>query len=343
MSVASGNTIAGIRVSDKKLQGVSTLNQLEAYGLIRPSYLEKLTQAQAKQDAKAQAASRLREQVQRPFDKARRDNAVIYGEYILMGGDNELHGGTPAITLFVPPEASATVYDDGVVIPYNQALVALDGETQTEARFLSRDANRDSGNWPVGVTVYVGISYEQAAQIVHDYNTYANPIPEAKIGALNTDGPMSKAASDLYLNANISASEINRFGPKPGKKHKVANQQVMSAIAGYAMPNKGLKATLRSDFKALNRPVGAKNINGASTELAPFVNGSLSDAAKAPPAVWQVAGALVGDKKLTAAKVNWQGGINAYDATKPPRGQGRGGKRMPVKDRMQKIAEGLAA
>lgn len=339
--LAHGNTIAGIPVSDVKLQGVTTLNQAEAYGLIRPSYLERLTQAQAKQDAKARAAEALRKEVQRPFDKARRDNAEIYAEYIRVGGEQGDHGGVPAITLFIPPEAQGSMFDNGVEIPYNQAIVALDGETQTEARFILRDQEPESGNWPVAVTVYVGITYKQAAQIVHDYNTYANPIPESKIGVLNADGPMSVAAHKLYSDAGIRQEEISRFSAKPSKKEKVANAQVMAAIGGYAMPMKALAANINRTFKALNRPVGAKNINGAADNLAPFVGAHLNVSRTAPPAVWQVAGALVAEKKRTANQINWAEGIAAYEATKPPKGQGQGGKRMPSKERMEKIAEGL--
>ena len=39
MKILTGNILAGFAVSDHKFQGVSTLNQSHAYGLLRPAPL----------------------------------------------------------------------------------------------------------------------------------------------------------------------------------------------------------------------------------------------------------------------------------------------------------------
>lgn len=340
MTIAHGHQVSGVQVTSTKMQGVSSLDQLEAYGLIRPTKIENLTKRDARDNPADASAKRLRENVQRPFDKMRKDNAQLYAEYLKKSGEQGELGGVPAITLFVPPEANAAIFENGVLIPYNQAIVALDGETQTEARFILRDNMLpESGTWPLAITFYVGISYDQAKQIVHDYNTLANPMSELKTATLNAAGPMSRAASQLYLAAGITADEVNRFGTGPTKKHKLANRQLMAAIAGYAMPEKGLKGNISNDYKLLNMPQAEHNINGAGTSLVPFVTSSLAVSAKAAPAVWQVAGALVANKRQ-AGDLNWSGGIKAYEDTKSG---GRGGPRMAVAERMKAIASGLAA
>ena len=115
----------------------------------------------------------IREEVQRLFEGAKRKNVPSYAEYIVAMVQGE-DGITPPITLFSDTPLSTEERDDGtgfIQVPWDEKLVAIDGETQLAARHEA--ANLDPATKQEFVPIYVihGRDKQWARQAFHDLNT----------------------------------------------------------------------------------------------------------------------------------------------------------------------------
>ena len=190
--MSGGNPLSGTFVSTGLCSVVSSLNQLEQYGLYRPTRNFYAKAKELVQDDMFRQAHDLRETVQRRFDYSRRKRAVNYADYIEAVYTGTRLGGVPPITLFCPGDCVWTEERRELILPYRSALVNIDGETQTEARFLLRDRLPESGDWTLRAEVYHGITQRHASQILHDFNRYAHPIKESVVAALHSEGNLTK-------------------------------------------------------------------------------------------------------------------------------------------------------
>ena len=226
----NGHILTGNAVTDNKFQGVTTLNQIESYGLKRPSLVEN---AKSTDSPSVLKAKEMHDQMNRRFDAARLHRAVYYRDYIFGVEVQGQMGGTPAITIWFPERLETT--EDGVVIPYNSHLTAIDGETQTEARYMLRDGIhsgtvgrtklkelRDdepaTGDNRIAVTIYHGIPINHAQQILRDYNAEAHPIDPKKASAYDHVGPLSKAVAAAIARSNVQAGEGEPKGSRRRQK-----------------------------------------------------------------------------------------------------------------------------
>jgi hypothetical protein len=328
-----GNLISGVSVSDTKFVGMSTLNQLEAYGLKRPSTVEDATKKDMKGDRPLQMAHDLRDEVQRRFDAKRIKNALAYARYIEQVEIGGRPGGTPPITLWCQ---RAELGDGGLVIPYGHPLVAIDGETQSEARWILRD-NEDflkleSGDNPLAVVVFFGVDEVHARQILHDFNRYANPVSEKQLAAQNVYGPVTSAVEAILGAAEIPLESVNRYGTTPSKKQAVAQNQVAYAVMGYAVKDTALLKHMTGMLDVLNNATTTSPINGTTVQdLTPMIKFAVQsqDARKAPLPVWQVAGVLI-QRGRGPESLNWAGGALASKS-----------RHGSTKAKLQKIAESM--
>jgi len=337
MRAQRGKFMIGQVVSDVKFQGVSNLDELQDFGLERPTLLEHTTFRALRKDKDGTAAKELRESVQRRFDKKRMRRAEVYSAYIEMVERDGKEGGTPAITLWSPDHLR---FDEarGLEMPPLGMLIAIDGETQTEARFILRDRLPETGLTDIAVTVYHGVSAEHARQILHDYNKYATPISESENASLNKTGPLSQAVRDVAKLAQVEPTRLNHRSPVPGKKELVSYQQIMSAITGMMMGSQAMTSSSSRWYSALNAPTSAQIPSTKVVEtVASFVSTSFGDDSirKASPAIWQIAGVL---KARGVVQLDWHAGIDTYHST---RSTGRGGSRMPLKDRLAMVAKAM--
>jgi len=328
-----GNVISGVSVSNSKFVGVSTLNQLENYGLMRPSTVEDATAKEMRGDRRLKQANELREEVQRRFDAKRCKNAVAYARYIEQVEVGGRAGGTPPITLWCERAEMST---EGLVIPYGHPLVAVDGETQSEARYILRDeddfAKPETGNTPVAVVVYFGVDETYARQILHDFNAYTNPVTEKQLAAQNVHGPVTSAVAQILEQAGIALDKVNRYGATPTKKQAIAQNQVAYAVMGYAMRETAMKKQATCFLDTLNNATTTSPINGTTVaDLTPMLRFAVTslDARKAPLPVWQVAGVLISQGRAPES-LNWAGGALAAR-----------GRHASTKAKLQKIADSM--
>ncbi len=335
MFANNGNVLTGHSVSDYKFQGVTTLAQIEAYGLHRPTEIDKSARGMSKTK---QESHELHNVINRTFVKARLTNAESYSGYIEAVEVHGRPGGTPAITLFNSESLQET--EGGIVIPYGQVLVAIDGETQTEARFMLADRLPETRNNIIAVTLYHGISVEQARQILHDYNTKGLAWSETKAARFNHTGQLSQAVEKVIEISGVSKDRINYRGATSTKKTVVSNQQILTALAGYQLNGQGSQMNVSaSHFKRFN---DASAVTVPPTAIQ-HVGWLVSQADNNPMlghahnSVWQIAGVLL-SKNVQPAQLNWQAAVEAYHQTKAA---GRGGPRTPVKDRLAAIESAM--
>lgn len=321
LKMAQGNPLKGFPVSATKFQGVTTLNQLESFGLARPSSLEHAKARDMKRDHKLATAVSIREEIQRRFDRARINRARVFARYIENVDMRGQPGGCPAITLWIEHGMdSEQCYE--LLVPYGSNIVVIDGETQTEARFMLRDDTDfdfpDSGDVPIAITVYHDVSEEFARQILHDHNSYGLRIGEKKLAAQNHEGPLTKAAIDIFAAADIPLEKVNRYGDKPTKRQILAQNEVMYAVIGYTLRESALRKDGGTYLGTMNNATMGAPINGDTVErLSAMVRSAADsmDARRAALQVWQVAGVLVA-RGRDGDDFNWTSGQAAHKSHK---------------------------
>lgn len=170
-------------------------------------------------DRRLREAAPLRAEVQRLFEKSKKDNAVRYSAYI---EEVELHGRygfTPAINLWTPESLSTIHVGVGTVgftgIPRTiPTLIPFEGETQLAGRFQAWERNPGLMNVPLHVTLVHGRPAEWAQQAFHDVNVFGIK-PNAALAI----------AMDRYDTATMIAKELEKQVPfLTGKVNTVRRQ-----------------------------------------------------------------------------------------------------------------------
>lgn len=323
--------LTDIRQGSKPLEGIplaedhiflarSTLNQLEQYGLVRPTYNEGLKARDLRDNDAYQLSHTVRGMIQRRFDRSRRARALVYADYIYSVYAAERLGGVPPITLFCSEQARYSDKQCALLLPARSALVNIDGETQTEARFILRDRFAESGDWTFGALLYHGITEEHAGQILHDANRYATPIGEAVVAPLNTEGNITQLIATVLKESNIPIGALNRYKPKPTKSREEITSfrtlihGVVGALGGFEVLHK-----ITKQISVMNN---GRN-DPASVEAArPFLKHVLTliseDGAvgSSSPVIYGLFGAVFHDYGKLLTIDEWRNAAAAYTALK---------------------------
>lgn len=290
---SAGNFVAGVSISDYQFLGVLSLDEAIQYGLSRPSVLEDAKARELKRDPDLFDSHEVRRAVQRRFDAARRKRAASYAVYLDGLAAGTILGGVPPLTLYCDSDAAAA--EGGLLLRLNSKLVAIDGETQTEARFIRRGNDPDTAREAMAVTLYHGISPEHAASIMHDFNYYAHPVKEKAVAPYNSNGAITKAVTSAIIAIGLRNEEILRVGSRMNKTHVTSFDRMLAGAAGCVAPATVVrKGGLGQALEACN---GGAGVSGA-TIIQPFLAHAVSIAlqdrkcATTPPAMWAIAGAL---------------------------------------------------
>jgi len=339
----TGYPFAGLVVDPERAAVQVTLNQLEAAGLRSPHMMAKTPLSRT--DKTDVPAKQLRMIVQRTWDKARSLRADLYSEYLHNLVRGKIKGSAPPPAIYTPGVVSET--DNGVVLPFRSLLIAVDGDTQLEARFRLRERAPETGDLPFPAIVHFGVEESTAIQILHDYNRFAKPIPESKLGAHNSSGGLSITVLEALDLAGLTDKDLNKSGSAGTAKQVAGFAQAMHFVAGYSLGAKGLKVNAAQYFDALNRP-GHPPINGGCTAaLAEMFKlaGSIPDDGlrqafrRMAAPFWQAAGVLAAEGAEMGA-LDWQAG---FDADKALGTTGRGGPRPSRATRQTAIYNALKA
>jgi hypothetical protein len=339
----TGYPFAGVMIDGDRAALQVTLNQLEAAGLKSPHLMAKTSLTATEHSDRR--AKELRMVVQRAWDKSRSQRADLYCEYLRNIETGKIKGSAPPPAIFTPD--SVTDGDDAIVLPFRSILIALDGETQLEARFRLREELQETGDRFFPVVLHFGIEESHAIQILHDYNRYAKPIPESKLGARNSSGGLSATVVEALGIAGLSDIDLNKAGSVGTSKQIAGFSQAMHFVAAYSLGAKGLNVNAAQYFDVLNRPGHPPINSGCPTALA-----SMFDLAatkldndlrlafrKMATPFWQAAGVLAAEG-VDLTTLDWQGALDADKAHAPT---GRGGPRPSRASRQQAIYDALKA
>ena len=305
--------------------GVTTLGDLIMFGLIRPSRNEKATVKDFKNDEDGrmlQSAHTVREQVQRRFDKNRMERAHKYANYIESLHNGARVGGTPPITLFCPSEGRIDEQGFILTLPSTSPLVNLDGETQTEARFILRDRDPATAeDLPIRFVLYHGIEQDHAGAIMHDFNKYAHPVRETAIAPLHPTGPLSAIVIEALNLLNIDRKEVQRFKAKPRKNELVSFECLLAAAAGSSVGLSG--PSLVASISHLNN--GDNNIDHEKAieflkHAIPLAGESREQVAMSSPQVWGLMAGIHREYGKLVTADEWSQAAGAYNAKIEERG-----------------------
>lgn len=139
----------------------------------------------------------IREEVQRNFEGAKKKNVPAYADYIVSLATGE-DGITPPITLYVEQLLEVEQRDDGsafIQIPWEEKLVAIDGETQLAARHEAANVEPETKQEFIAVSIVHGRDKGWARQAFHD---------------LNALGVKPNAALSLGMDARDSITKVTR-------------------------------------------------------------------------------------------------------------------------------------
>ncbi len=239
-----GDVISGLKVDDHRFVAVM------AFGKLMKLTENPLLAAKAdvrKDSPRADEYFTLHSEIQREFDKGKRENAEAYARYII-DLKNGSEGDTPSIDLFVPTKLRVAAGQGSqkaeLLWPHGLTAVPYDGETQTAARFIAASSDKETMKMPVIVTVMHGRPVKWARQAFHDRNAFQR---RASVGvALAMDGRDPMVATVRYLEESIPNLKGNivwksRQMPKAGDFIAAASF-VRTAIACFVNGMSGVQA-----------------------------------------------------------------------------------------------------
>jgi hypothetical protein len=170
LNPTNGHIIAGVMIDKHRFLGRVKAAQLFQ---IAPDPRDTENKKKVDVSKELQDLRAIREEVQRLFEGAKKKNVPSYAEYIA-----EVHRGedgiTPPITLFSETTLEVDPLENGTAflqIPWDQDLVAIDGETQLAARHEAVNLEPETKHDFVPVYICHGKDALWARQSFHDLNT----------------------------------------------------------------------------------------------------------------------------------------------------------------------------
>jgi DGQHR domain-containing protein len=209
LNPTDGHVVAGTKVDEHRFLGRVRASQLFQ---IAPDPRD--TENKKKHDASKELQDLLdvREEVQRMFEGAKKKNVDPYCEYMIA-----LHAGedgiTPVITLYSEGALEVDDRPDGtgfIQVPWDQRLIAIDGETQLAARHEA--ANREPATKQQFVAVYICHGRDQlwARQSFHDLNALGvKPNAALSIG-MDARDPITQVSRDVEREVPFFRNRVNK-------------------------------------------------------------------------------------------------------------------------------------
>lgn len=217
ISPSQGHVISGVSLDDHTFEG-----KVKAAQLFQFAEDPRRTEDERvyKSDPTLQALRQIRLEVQRLFTGQKKKNVEPYATYIL-----NLHEGgvgiTPTVVLWTRSELIQEDRQDGMaqlMIPFEEQLVAIDGETQLAARYVARDMNPETAkNW-VAIKVCHGRDVNWARQAFHDLNVLGVHPSAALAISMDARDPMTSVARTVEDTVPFFRGRINKVRRQLGKR-----------------------------------------------------------------------------------------------------------------------------
>lgn len=265
LNPTNGHIIAGVRLDNNRFIGRMKAAQLFQ---IAPDPRDTEDKKKADFSKDLQEIRAIREEVQRVFENAKKKNVPSYARYIVEICKGE-DGITPAITLFTQAALDVDEREDGasfLQVPWEERLVAIDGETQLAARHEAANLEPITRQEFVPVYICHGRDLQWARQSFHDLNTLGvKPNTSLSIG-MDARDPVTRICRDIERHVPFFSNKIN----KQRRQLKATDKEVVTIT------------TLRGACVTI-----AKGINGIQYGSRPVaINENELDAVRAAAVDW---------------------------------------------------------
>jgi DGQHR domain-containing protein len=152
---------------------------------------------------------KVREEVQRLFEGAKKKNAFAYGQYLADGvSGKRQYWVRPPITLYHEGSLKMVTFPGGataLLLPFGHFFVAIDGETQRYAWQVAARGYPPVLDRVVPVVIHHGKPIAEARQAFHDLNTLEVKPNAAVAIAMDTQDPATRITREV-----IEASDVLR-------------------------------------------------------------------------------------------------------------------------------------
>ena len=209
LNPTNGHIIAGVKIDDHRFVGRVKAAQLFQ---IAPDPRDTENKKKVDSSKELQELHSIREEVQRLFEGAKKKNVPGYAEYVVDVHKGE-DGITPPITLFAEDRLEIDELENGtafVQIPWDQTLVAIDGETQLAARHEAANIYPETKQDFVPVYICHGRDTLWARQAFHDLNTLGvKPNAALSIG-MDARDPITRVCREVERQVSFFTGRVNK-------------------------------------------------------------------------------------------------------------------------------------
>lgn len=209
LNPTDGHIIAGVQIDAHTFLGRVKVPQLLQ---IAPNPRDTEDKRKLATDKMLQDLRELRDDAQRMFEGAKAKNVTPYSNYI-----SDLHRGedgiTPPIILFSEAKLEDAVDDKygygSILIPWEQKLIAIDGETQLAARYEAAQRDPETKDGYVAIYICHGHDKGWARQAFHDLNVLGvRPNAAVSIG-MDARDPLTAVSRDVERGVPFFKDRVN--------------------------------------------------------------------------------------------------------------------------------------
>jgi DGQHR domain-containing protein len=143
-----------------------------------------------------------------------------YANYIVAVSKHNQNGLTPPIVLYSQEPLKTEVNDRGmgfIQIPWEQRLVAIDGETQLAARYEAANIDPDTAKDFVPVYICHGRDRDWARQCFHDLNVLGIQPNAALTIAMDARDPLTQVTREIETAIPFFKGRVNKVRRQLGK------------------------------------------------------------------------------------------------------------------------------
>jgi hypothetical protein len=209
LNPTNGHIIAGTKIDEHRFVGRVKAAQLFQ---IAPDPRDTENTKKVDSSKDLQDLQGIREEVQRLFTGAKKRNVPSYASYIV-----DLHHGedgiTPCITLYSESPLEVEDRADGaafIQVPWEQKLVAIDGETQLAARHEAANLEPDTKQEFIPLYICHGRDMLWARQSFHDLNALGvKPNSALSIG-MDARDAVTRVCRRVERDVSLFSGRVNK-------------------------------------------------------------------------------------------------------------------------------------
>ncbi|MDO8432728.1 MAG: DNA sulfur modification protein DndB [Candidatus Binatus sp.] len=217
LNETDGHMVAGVKLDDVRFLGRVRASQLFQ---IAPDPRETENRKRVDGSKELQVLAQVRSEVQRMFVGAKAKNVPSYARYIVGVSKLNQDGLTPPIVLYSEEPLKTQIDSRGmgfIQIPWEQRLVAIDGETQLAARYEAANIDPDTKKDFVPVYICHGRDHVWASQCFHDLNALAVQPNAALIIAMDSHDPLTQITREIEVAVPFFKGRVNKVRRQLGK------------------------------------------------------------------------------------------------------------------------------